>query len=188
MERKIEIIKYSLENNPKVEIVNCLKNSSFVMGYEPNIYIDYLICPKEGLYKVDELQDFMMDLIPSHPDKMEPFFKWKKRMYLGAIFFEECVGKEENIKKIKLDYKDKLSSYFVEKIEKERIQEKNVFLRTGIYVFPDKKELEEKDKKMLEEKGDLWFYYGRPEWRHILLKELRKDQPKKGFLEKILGK
>ena len=97
-----EIIKESLENNPKVEVT---KYSEFnYLNYSSTIEdgvihrVEYHVAPKDGLYEVDKLNKFMKSLIPEIKDKSFSDFKsYSSGLSCGSIYFREKIGEKKII-------------------------------------------------------------------------------------------
>lgn len=101
---KLTIIRQSLETNPEVVIVSVSEMRNFDSPYSFNNAIDFMVAPKKGLYTIDELQAFMIELIPKglEPTNKEDFYKdnffkddRKNEINLGRLYFDEDLGQEK---------------------------------------------------------------------------------------------
>ena len=101
---KLSIVRQALETNPEVIIVdsqerNYLPDRSGFFCHT----MDYWVAPKDGLYTAEELQDFMMSLVPEglQPTCKDDFRQYDKNSDLefGKLYFDEKVGEERKITK-----------------------------------------------------------------------------------------
>ncbi|MFH1376478.1 MAG: hypothetical protein ABIH25_02480 [Candidatus Woesearchaeota archaeon] len=139
---KLSIIRQVLKTNPGVVIVDVKDHTSL-----PNIcgaychFVDYRVAPKNGLYTLDELQEFMVGLVPNLQPTIQIDFRQHSRLYdentyleFGSLLFEEKVGEARRVTKRVLTLTDEelLSFNGNETIEKDATE---VYKR-GIYVHP----------------------------------------------------
>lgn len=100
---KLTIVREALGLNLNISVVSILKNNYLPErhGYFSHT-VDYLVAPKNGLYEADELQTFMMGLIPSlEPSMKEDFEQSSDILRFGRLFFDEVIGRERRtIKRI----------------------------------------------------------------------------------------
>lgn len=100
---KLTIVRQALETNPEVVIVN-----ADVRNYLPDRNgffchtVSYWVAPKNGLYTADELQTFMMGLVPDlTPTQKDAFRQYDKNgdLQFGKLYFDEKVGEERRTTK-----------------------------------------------------------------------------------------
>jgi len=99
---KLTLIRHTLEKNPNVTIVHVDEKN-----YLPERYmrfshtVDFWIAPKTGLYTADELQDFMMELVPEglKPTTVNNFRQYNGDLSFGRLYFDEKIGEERTITK-----------------------------------------------------------------------------------------
>ena len=97
---KLSIVRQSLEANPNVVIVKVDDQKYFpnADGFWSH-KVDYIVAPRRGLYTADELQPFMMSLVPdglAH-SSVNHFSQYPKKLIFGTLYFDEKVGEEERI-------------------------------------------------------------------------------------------
>jgi|SRR3989344_6426080 len=95
---KLTVVRNSLEANPDVVIVrvNDIKYFPNRDGFWSQ-KVDYIVAPRKGLYTPDELQSFMMSLVPDGlvPTSVDSFQEYGNTLRFGVLYFDEKVGKEE---------------------------------------------------------------------------------------------
>jgi len=100
---KLEIVRKALETNPLVVIVN-----TETINYLPDRQgyfchtVDYWVAPKNGLYTADELQAFMVGLVPDLTPTQKDNFRQDTKdsdLSFGKLYFDEKVGEERRITK-----------------------------------------------------------------------------------------
>lgn len=156
---KLKIVREALETNPDIVIANIdirihLPNP---VGYFCHT-IDYWVAPKKGLYEVDDLQAFMMGLIPRglEPTSIDYFHQYDKKsdLVFGKLYFDESVGEQRTItKRILTLYDEELfdSEGFVDGkrvIDEDKIEEYK--RRIWVYPFPSKTFVRDVLSKKLE--------------------------------------
>ena len=174
---KLSIVKQSLETNPEVVIAKVFENNYLPgrNGYWSHT-MDFWVAPKNGLYTAEELQEFMMGLVPEglEPTSKDDFRKYDKKsdLSLGKLYFDEDIGQEKVTRICTLTDEDLLNvSGFVDgqrTIEESRPYQR----RTWVRPFPNEALVED----LLE--GKLGSKYSiRPE-------ELKRYQS--GVLQRLL--
>ncbi|MBI2129631.1 hypothetical protein HYU07_05305 [Candidatus Woesearchaeota archaeon] len=148
---KLTVIKKALETNPEVVIVKIF-NENYLPGKNVdceyvgddvimcwNHLVDFCVAPKDGLYIKDELQSFMMGLIPKSlkPTFKENFQAYGDKLHFGELCFEEVIGQEKSTRICKVTDEELLNyNGFVngqQIIKKTLIYQR----RTRVRVFPD---------------------------------------------------
>ncbi|MBU2590265.1 MAG: hypothetical protein KKF52_01025 [Nanoarchaeota archaeon] len=201
--QKFEQIEQELRYREDVIITHKIEKFNeelFPQKYGIPLETHFFVTPSSGLYEAEELQKFMLNLLPNTPPKkMEKFSEGesfsKRVLYLGALFFQEEIGT------FKITEECKITGKILERILKaegkndedikdtlERRQVKSnehpIYQETTLYVFPNT-EIAEILKKS--------FRYGYKHelgenWRYISKKTLNHFNPKKGLLKKLLSK
>ena len=91
---KLTVVREALESNPDVVIVDVIEQNYFPgkVGWWSHT-IDYRVAPKTGLYTADELQAFMLGLVPDlEPTTKDPFQSYLKQLDFGKLYFDETIG------------------------------------------------------------------------------------------------
>ena len=95
---KLTIVRQVLETNPEVVIVNTDERNHLPDRLGFCHTVDYRIAPKNGLYTADELQEFMVSLVPEglEPTMKDDFYQHGKGGLLnfGKLYFDEKIGEE----------------------------------------------------------------------------------------------
>jgi hypothetical protein len=178
---KLSIVRQALETNPEVIIV-----SSEEINYLPDRNgffchtMDYWVAPKNGLYTAEELQAFMMRLVPNlEPTCKDDFLQYEKsgNLELGKLYFDEDVGQEKVTRVCTLTDEQLLNvSGFVKgqrTIEETRSYER----RTWVRPFPN----EAFARDVLDGKLENSEYGARQS-------DLKRYQSQQSLLQRILGK
>ncbi len=127
---KLTIVRKSLETNPKIIVVHISETidlpgrNGFCLPSDSRHYVNYWIAPKNGLYTADELQTFMMGLVPGlTPTEKEDFIQYDKNSDLkfGRLYFAEKIGEERRITKRIITLTDEM--FCVDVIDKDLIKE-----------------------------------------------------------------
>ena len=100
---KLKIVRQALETNPDVVLVNA-DERNYLPGRSGFFChtVDYWVAPKNGLYTADELQAFMMELVPNlEPTCKDDFRQYSKNgdLGFGKLYFDEKVGQGRRITK-----------------------------------------------------------------------------------------
>ena len=106
---KLRTVREYLKTNPDVIIVkdfesNFLEKNSYCCKYG-DYNVDLYVAPKNGLYTAEELQEFMMGLIPdglmpTHKRDFSlkrPDITSTRYLQHGYLYFDEEIGKEREI-------------------------------------------------------------------------------------------
>jgi len=106
---KLRTVREYLKTNPDVIIVkdfesNFLEKNSYCCKYG-DYNVDLYVAPKNGLYTAEELQEFMMGLIPdglmpTHKRDFSlkrPDITSTRYLQHGYLYFDEEIGKERKI-------------------------------------------------------------------------------------------
>ena len=101
---KLTTVRKSLETNSEAVIAKVFEKNYL---FERNGYLshtmDFWVAPKNGLYTVKELQEFMISLVPNGMEPTERFdFRQcnsESELELGKLYFEENIG-QEKVKRI----------------------------------------------------------------------------------------
>ncbi len=129
-------VRKALEGNPNVIIIEERKLTDVQLrpGFWNEMFI-FTIVPKQGLYTIEKLQEFMMNLIPDDVKLSEKnnFEITGKKISFGSLHFYEVIGevigenkKRETFIKIypdseiaekKQENKDSISSFEMSKYE-----------------------------------------------------------------------
>lgn len=176
---KLTIVRQSLETNPEVVIAKVFENNYLPRrnGYWSHT-MDFCVAPKNGLYTAEELQEFMMSLVPKglQPTCRDDFRQYDENsdLSLGKLYFDEDIGQEKVTRICTLTDEELLNvSGFVNgqrTIEESRPYQR----RTWVSPFPSKALVYD----LLE--GKLSSEYSvRPE-------ELRRYQPR--FFQGLVGR
>ncbi len=104
---KLTIVRQSLETNPEVVMVHIggttdlPDRNGFCLPSLACHHVYYWVAPKNGLYTADELQTFMMGLVPGLIPTKKDDFRYDKNSDLefGKLYFDEKVGEERIITK-----------------------------------------------------------------------------------------
>jgi hypothetical protein len=162
MQTKLEIITEKL--NSRNDIVILAKYETFqifgniivpgkvnmendqAIGFNHVIFFE--VAPVKGLYEVDELQDFMLGLIPgmefSHKKDFGEHGKQicdTNHLFPGSIFYDEEIGKCSTERTIILSDKNFAKSINHEKFSQDKgvLGEEAILKRKiGIFPYPDK--------------------------------------------------
>ena len=93
---KLTIVRQALETNPDVTIVNVDERDEY--GYFSHM-VDFWVAPRNGLYTSDELQVFMMRLVPDlEPTLKDNFIQYSdalKTLRIGKLYFDEKVDEDK---------------------------------------------------------------------------------------------
>jgi len=172
---KFSVIENALRQNQSIFFI--MLESNYVLKKSPNHnlahLINFCVAPKSGIYEADELQEFLISLIPknaepepissinSFSERQEGFWGSDEVIEFGYLTFNEIIGEEitritltdENIYLVKDLSGDNRT------IEKKRQLERRIFVRP----FPN------------IQIASLW---PTNQIQHISKKELKKYQPK----------
>ena len=176
---KLTIVRQSLETNPEVVITKVFEKS-YLPGRDGfwSHTMDFFVAPKNGLYTAEELQKFMMGLVPEglQPTCKDDFSQYDQNsdLSLGKLYFDEDIGQEKVTRICTLTDEQLFNvSKFINgqrTIEESRAYQR----RTWVRPFPS----ESLVRDLLE--GKLSSEYRiRPE-------ELKRYQP--GFFQRIVGR
>lgn len=178
-----ERIEESLKANPgnvaligSIEIYTNQDEGHFLSAVYKQIPLEvyYFVAPKQGLYEVEELQEFMQQLIPLDYDrKMSNFLIRGKQMRFGALHFKEEVAREYTQKKTTFTVTDRSLSESFEPIVKEEADEREIRRDIEVYVFPN----EEIAKKFYEDTKPVCFLR-LGESRSMHLRKIKKSRKK----------
>jgi hypothetical protein len=145
--------------------------------------MDYWVAPKDGLYTAEELQDFMMGLVPEglQPTCKDDFRQYDKNSYLsfGKLYFDEKVGEERRITKRILTLTDEELLNVAGFVKGEQTIDKDVTQeytrRTWVRPFPN----ESFARDVLDGKLEYSEYQAKPS-------DLKRYQP--NLLQRLVGK
>lgn len=100
---KLKTIREALQSNPNVVIID-LSEKTFPLEKGVVNLVNYFIAPRSGLYTVDELRNFMTNLIPGlEPTHKQDFEQGGNSIRLGRMYFDEKVGeKKQTLQKLSL--------------------------------------------------------------------------------------
>lgn len=93
---KLAKVKRALNSNNDVVIVNVEEKIHLPErdGFWSHT-VDFWVAPKKGLYTADELQNFMIKLIPDlEPSSKDDFREDPYRITFGKLYFDEKIGEE----------------------------------------------------------------------------------------------
>ena len=111
---KLNLVNKHLREISDVEIVDVIENNSvaYARMHSWSQTMDYLVAPKEGLYTADELQDFMLTLIPADlkPTSKDHFRQYSESLEFGKLYFDEKIGEEKQTRILTLTDSDLLNS------------------------------------------------------------------------------
>ncbi len=156
----------------KTPLANFLQDGLPVASYDCDEYL-FWVAPKQGLYEVDGLQEFMMGLFPGlEPFSMEPFKQDSDYLYFGKLKFLETIARSSTRETVTILDED----LFVD--GKSSVEEKDNLThnrRVEVVVFPH----EEVEKYI--RKKNLGWYGG------IYLGYLKRFKPgyKPGILDRL---
>jgi hypothetical protein len=92
---KLATVRTALRLNNQVMVHNVEEHLYLP---EPNGYwthtVDFIITPVKGLYSVEELQGFMMGLVPIEMSCKDDFRGGGEYLYFGKLYFDETIGTE----------------------------------------------------------------------------------------------
>jgi len=148
---KIVIVR---ENNPLANLdgINeyfrqpCSSDDGF-----GNVYVEYKIAPKRGIYSAEALNVFMNELIPDlEPDEHRDFKEFQKFLYGGYLAFNEKTGEYERIVKkiIRVSGQELLKALKGFENGQKVFEEKNQLIgkergeysiKVNVYPYPDEK-------------------------------------------------
>lgn len=185
-----EEIKESLKSNPDVVIVQHYSALGSTWYFPNNMQAEqhsqFVVAPKNGLYTVEELQKFMIDLLPDlEPTEVERFYidnRHIKSMILGSLCFTEEIGKE--ITQTKFVVSNKELAEIKGHRNREETREKVIVDATFVYVYPNKEfatGYNTKGKRLYQ--GHCTA--GR---NSIDLKLINKHNPNKGLLKRLFSR
>ncbi len=110
---QLKVIKEALESNPEVitikvnELLNTLHIFDSIVSSIVHM-VNYIVAPKRGLYTANELQRFMMELVPGiEPIHTNKFVQYSDRLEFGGLSFEEIIIEEQKRVKRIFTLKDK---------------------------------------------------------------------------------
>jgi len=175
---KLTIVRQALETNPEIVIAKVFEKKYFENYVSTTGWchtLDFFIAPKKGLYTADELQAFMIGLVPGlAPTAKDEFRQYKGGgMDFGKLYFDEAVGKEK-ITRIGAitDEELKHAAGFV---DGQRTIEETLPYQRRIWVRPFPSEAFVKDvlENKVRESG-------------ATSQELRKYQARPGFFQRLL--
>ena len=103
---KLEVIRTALQLNPDVVIVDEVEKNYLPEkdGFWSHT-IDFLVAPREGLYTVSKLDEFMLELVPQlEPSAVDYFSQHdsKDHLHFGKLYFDEEIGEVKTTKIITL--------------------------------------------------------------------------------------
>lgn len=102
---KLTIVRQALETNPDVTIVN-VDEKNYLPERQGSFshIVDFCVVPKCGLYRADELQAFMIGLVPNleptvkndfyRYSDIQDFGKYAYNLVFGELYFDEMIGEE----------------------------------------------------------------------------------------------
>ena len=138
---KLSKVRDALQGNPDVVIVAVYRNNYIPerSGFWSET-IDFVVAPKKGLYTAEELQQFMMGLIPSDVEltSKDAFRDWGgDEIELGKLYFDEVIGEELIRRDITLTDEEVLSTLGF--VDGKTVLDKKAKLqrRTWVRVYPD---------------------------------------------------
>lgn len=143
---KLKKIRETLEGKPNVVIV-AIEEKTYIPekdGYWSQTF-DFIVAPKNRLHTVDELQQFIMSLVPPgiEPTCRDNFRGFGDTIDIGVLYFDEGIGKEKIRHEIILTDEEVLSTPGFIEGKKVSETETELLRRTWIRVYPDPKIAEE---------------------------------------------
>ena len=135
---KLTVVRQSLEANPDVVIVHVDDQKYFPNkdGYWSQ-KVDYIVAPRRRLYTADELQEFMMGLVPDlQPTSVDSFRQYGNTLRFGLLYFDEKVGEEERV--LTLTAEDLLNSNTSDFVNGKRTSTEDLLRRTWVRPYPNK--------------------------------------------------
>lgn len=171
----LQIIKESLAAHPQAEVISCDEHHN--LNPPPNRIIHevkYHVVPKEGLYCVDRLQQFMINLIPNINHLSKDDFRITGNSYkiliCGYLEYQEKIGEEKRIFAVNYDevYDDVVTKFCPH--DNQHIESYN--LEKGVYHITARNECWRRIKIGVSPDSVLakkWIYEGQPQysWKQI---------------------
>ena len=93
---KLAAVRSALRENPNVVLVGT-RTENYLPGREGYFShtVDFYAAPKVGIYSADELQKFMMHLLPGvEPTCKDNFGESGSELRFGKLYFDEKIGEE----------------------------------------------------------------------------------------------
>ena len=92
---KLTTVRTALDSNDEALVLDAeehlyLPNAD---GYWTHT-VDIIVVPRDGIYSVEKLQDFMIGLVPIEPTSKDAFRGGDNHMYFGKLYFDEAIGTE----------------------------------------------------------------------------------------------
>lgn len=180
---KLSIVRQALETNPEVIIVDSQERNYLPerSGFFCHT-LDYWVAPKNGLYTAEELQGFMMGLVPNlKPTQQDDFRQYDKNSDLafGKLYFDEKVGEGRRITKRILTLTDEELLNVAGFVNGEQTIDKDVTeeytRRTWVRPFPN----EAFARDVLDGKLEFSEYQARPS-------DLKRYQP--NLVQRLMGR
>ena len=151
---KLAAIRSALRENPDVVIVGTITNN-YLPGRKGffSHTVDFCVAPRVGLYRADELQTFMMHLLPGvEPTQKTNFEESRGELRFGKLYFDEKIGEEKTTRVCTLTDRELLGTIeivegqvingYVPKIDLETGQltltsTEDYTRRTWVRIYPD---------------------------------------------------
>lgn len=136
---KLIQVRKALGENPNITIVGAPERNSLPDrdGHWSHT-IDFYVAPNGGIYNAEELQAFMMSLVPGlEPSCKDDFHEWDHELEFGKLYFDEDIGTEVIRREITLTDEEMFASDgFVD--GKQVIEyTRKVQRRTWVRLFPN---------------------------------------------------